>query len=153
MENKIEIREKSTLFSVQFEIEHKESNVCYKAYSIKDMLIKYQDICILALKMRMQHCMQSLMRHQNNIVQANKDIIVYTRDDDSVTHFSVPAYESMRLLKEYLTKNIVNTHSAFFHSGIIQLVKALYWIPEKPKDFGKLISCLVDYLATGGYEK
>lgn len=59
----------------------------------------------------------------------------------------------MRLLKECLTKNEVNTHSAFFHSGIIQLVKALYWIPEKPEGFGELVSCLVDYLATGGYEK
>lgn len=153
MENKIEIREKSTLFSVQFEIEYKEQSISYTTHDIKPMLIAYQDICILALNMRMQHCMQSLMRHQNDIVQANKDIIVYTRNDGSVTHFSVPAYESMRLLKECLTKNEVNTHSAFFHLGIIQLVKALYWIPEKPKDFGKLISCLVDYLATGGYEK
>lgn len=158
MENKIEIREKSTLFSVQFEIEHKEQSIAYPPYAkydndIKPMLIEYRHICILALTMRMQHCMQSLMRHQNNVVKADEDIIIYTKDDGSLTHFSVPAYESMRFLKEYLTKNEVNTHSAFFHLSIIQLVKALYWIPEKPKDFGKLISCLVDYLATGGYEK
>lgn len=152
MENKIEIKEKSTLFSVQFEIEHKEQSISYTTHDIKSILIEYRDICILALKTRMQHCMQSLMRHQNDVVQANKDIIVYTRDDGSVTHFSVPAYESMRILKEDLINNRVNTNSAFFHLGITQLVKALYWIPEKPENFGKLTSCLVNNLATGEYE-
>lgn len=153
MENSIKINEKSTVFNVQFEIEHKTASISYVAYSVTDRLKQYRNVCISALDARMKHCITSLMKHQEDVIEANENDITYTKNNGSIAHFNTISYESMQRLLQDFQNETLTTNVDYFYSAIAQLVKALYWIPEKPEGFGELVSCLVNYLITHGYEK
>lgn len=153
--NQIEIREESTVFNVQFEIKHKTALTSQVVYSITDRLMQYRDICILALDMRMKHCITSLMKHQDDIIEANRNGITYTKNNGSIAYFDTNSYESMQyLLRDLQLQNeMLTTNTDYFYPAIAQLVKALYWISIKPEGFGELVSCLVNYLTTRRYEE
>ena len=151
--NQIEIREESTVFNVQFEIKHKTALTSQVVYSITDRLMQYRDVCILALDMRMKYCITSLMKHQDDVIEANKNGITYTKNNDSIAHFNTNSYKSMQCLLQDLQNETLTTNLDYFYPAIAQLVKALYWISIKPEGFGELVSCLVNYLTTHRYEE
>ena len=151
--NQIEIREESTVFNVQFEIKHKTALTSQVVYSITDRLMQYRDVCILALDMRMKYCITSLMKHQDDVIEANKNGITYTKNNDSIAHFNTNSYKSMQCLLRDLQNETLTTNLDYFYPAIAQLVKALYWISIKPEGFGELVSCLVNYLTTHRYEE
>lgn len=86
-------------------------------------------VCIEALKMRMDACIQMLERHRKDIISVNEDAVEFKKDNGSIHRFHIRSYNLM----EQTITNFQNGDLSLNRDTAYQLVKALYWIPEKLK--------------------
>lgn len=91
-------------------------------------------VCIEALKMRMDACIQMLERHRKDIISVNEDAVEFKKDNGSIHRFHIRSYNLM----EQTITNFQNGDLSLNRDTAYQLVKALYWIPEKLKANGKV---------------
>lgn len=101
----------------------------------------FKDLIVEALKKRMQSCIEQLMAHASDIIEASDVEILYDTKH-GVKHFCYPSYNVMNDAIEKL-----NTGNAKLLNvmEIKQIQKALYWVELKDtKNFsaGQLISAL-----------
>lgn len=86
-------------------------------------------VCIEALKMRMDACVQMLEHHRKDIISVNEDAVEFKKDNGSIHRFHIHSYNLM----EQTITNFQNGDLSLNRDTAYQLVKALYWIPEKLK--------------------
>lgn len=142
-------------FTMQFTIQHKDNDLDYgKAAMIfsEDILNEWKDEMILALELRMQHCVSDLYKHRDSVYVANEHIIGYTKGLKTKI-FNHTSYntmeEALSILNEGNLDRILNPHM------VDQIIKGLFWIPEELKDssrkygFGELISLLTSVFICG----
>ena len=104
-------------------------------------------VCIRALEARMDSCVSMLLRNYNNIVVSNESQIIFKKSNGQYHEFNHFSFQVMTEFKEYLENGNWELRKPN-PAEVRQLLKALYWIPEKDKeerngsDFGQLISCL-----------
>lgn len=96
---------------------------------IQDIMNAWAPVCIEALKMRMDACVQMLERHRKDIISVNEDVVEFKKDNGSIHRFHIRSYNLM----EQTITNFQNGDLSLNRDTAYQLVKALYWIPEKLK--------------------
>lgn len=84
---------------------------------------------LYALKMRMDACVQMLEHHRKDIISVNEDAVEFKKDNGSIHRFHIRSYNLM----EQTITNFQNGDLSLNRDTAYQLVKALYWIPEKLK--------------------
>ena len=99
------------------------------APTTQDIMNAWAPICIEALKMRMDACIQMLERHRKDIISVNEDAVEFKKDNGSIHRFHIRSYNLM----EQTITNFQNGDLSLNRDTAYQLVKALYWIPEKLK--------------------
>ena len=97
--------------------------------TIQDIMNAWAPVCIEALKMRMDACIQMLERHRKDIISVNEDAVEFKKDNGSIHRFHIRSYNLM----EQTITNFQNGDLSLNRDTAYQLVKALYWIPEKLK--------------------
>lgn len=97
--------------------------------TIQDIMNAWAPVCIEALKMRMDACVQMLERHRKDIISVNEDAVEFKKDNGSIHRFNISSYNLM----EQTITNFQNGDLSLNRDTAYQLVKALYWIPEKLK--------------------
>lgn len=97
--------------------------------TIQDIMNAWAPVCIEALKMRMDACVQMLERHRKDIISVNEDTVEFKKDNGSIHRFHIRSYNLM----EQTITNFQNGDLSLNRDTAYQLVKALYWIPEKLK--------------------
>lgn len=142
-------------FTMQFTIRHKDNDLDYgKAAMIfsEDILNEWKDEMILALELRMKHCISDLYKHRDSVYVANEHIIGYMKGLKTKTfnHTSYNAMEeALSILNEGNLDRILNPHM------VDQIIKGLFWISEDIRDsdrkygFGELISLLTSVFICG----
>lgn len=95
----------------------------------QDIMNAWAPVCIEALKMRMDACIQMLERHRKDIISVNEDAVEFKKDNGSIHRFHIRSYNLM----EQTITNFQNGDLSLNRDTAYQLVKALYWIPEKLK--------------------
>lgn len=95
----------------------------------QDIMNAWAPVCIEALKMRMDACVQMLERHRKDIISVNEDAVEFKKDNGSIHCFHIRSYNLM----EQTITNFQNGDLSLNRDTAYQLVKALYWIPEKLK--------------------
>lgn len=108
-------------------IPYKDSDV--PTVTIQDIMNAWAPVCIEALKMRMDACVQMLERHRKDIISVNEDAVEFKKDNGSIHRFHIRSYNLM----EQTITNFQNGDLSLNRDTAYQLVKALYWIPEKLK--------------------
>lgn len=98
--------------------------------TIQDIMNAWAPVCIEALKMRMDACVQMLER--KDIISVNEDAVEFKKDNGSIHRFHIRSYNLM----EQTITNFQNGDLSLNRDTAYQLVKALYWIPEKLKAEG-----------------
>lgn len=97
--------------------------------TIQDIMNAWAPVCIEALKMRMDACVQTLEHHRKDIISVNEDAVEFKKDNGSIHRFHIRSYNLM----EQTITNFQNGDLSLNRDTAYQLVKALYWIPEKLK--------------------
>lgn len=97
--------------------------------TIQDIMNAWAPVCIEALKMRMDACVQMLEHHRKDIISVNEDAVEFKQDNGSIHRFDIHSYNLM----EQTITNFQNGDLSLNRDTAYQLVKALYWIPEKLK--------------------
>lgn len=97
--------------------------------TIQDIMNAWAPVCIEALKMRMDACVQMLEYHRKDIISVNEDAVEFKKDNGSIHRFHIRSYNLM----EQTITNFQNGDLSLNRDTAYQLVKALYWIPEKLK--------------------
>ena len=97
--------------------------------TIQDIMNAWAPVCIEALKMRMDACVQMLERHRKDVISVNEDAVEFKKDNGSIHRFRIRSYNLM----EQTITNFQNGDLSLNRDTAYQLVKALYWIPEKLK--------------------
>lgn len=95
----------------------------------QDIMNAWAPVCIEALKMRMDTCVQMLERHRKDVISVNEDVVEFKKDNGSIHRFRIRSYNLM----EQTITNFQNGDLSLNRDTAYQLVKALYWIPEKLK--------------------
>jgi hypothetical protein len=101
----------------------------FPTVTIQDIMNAWAPVCIEALKMRMDACVQMLERHRKDIISVNEDAVEFKKDNGSIHRFHIRSYNLM----EQTITNFQNGDLSLNRDTAYQLVKALYWIPEKLK--------------------
>lgn len=118
-----------------------------KANPWKEIFAAWSEVCIRALETRMDACVSMLFRNRNNVVVSNKHQVIFKKANGQYHAFNHPSFNAMEAMKEYLENGNWKLYRPG-QSGVQQLQKALYWIPEEDKQekggysFDQLISCL-----------
>jgi hypothetical protein len=97
--------------------------------TIQGIMNAWAPVCIEALKMRMDACVQMLEHHRKDIISVNEDAVEFKKDNGSIHRFHIRSYNLM----EQTITNFQNGDLSLNRDTAYQLVKALYWIPEKLK--------------------
>lgn len=98
--------------------------------TIQDIMNAWAPVCIEALKMRMDACVQMLEHHRKDIISANEDAVEFKKDN--IHRFNIHSYNLM----EQTITNFQNGDLSLNRDTAYQLVKALYWIPLKAERKG-----------------
>lgn len=106
-----------------------EDSLDVPTVTIQDIMNAWAPVCIEALKMRMDACVQMLEDHRKDIISANEDAVEFKKDNGSIHRFDISSYNLM----EQTITNFQNGDLSLNRGTAYQLVKALYWIPEKLK--------------------
>lgn len=140
----------TTLFRIPFKETPLEEVYKDRHHVWKDLLGSWAEVCILALNMRMDSCVSMLFRNKDNILISNQFQVVFRKANGQTHSFNHPSFEAMERMVKYLQggrwEDIKHEES-----GVRQLLKALYWIPEDMRKdhggfgFGQLISCLEEF--------
>lgn len=77
----------------------------------------------------MDACVQMLEHHRKDIISVNEDAVEFKKDNGSIHRFNIHSYNLM----EQTITNFQNGDLSLNRDTAYQLVKALYWIPEKLK--------------------
>lgn len=77
----------------------------------------------------MDACVQMLEHHRKDIISVNEDAVEFKKDNRSIHRFHIRSYNLM----EQTITNFQNGDLSLNRDTAYQLVKALYWIPEKLK--------------------
>lgn len=139
----------TTFFRILFK--NNVEDVDLYAYSWEDVIGCWADTCILALKMRMDSCVSMLFRNRENVIFADEYTITFRKANGTVHSFNYPSFQAMEKLVQDLQQKDWRSVSAN-KTGVRQLLKALYWIPEGERrdhgrfGFGQLISCLEEFI-------
>lgn len=94
---------------------------------LQDIMNAWAPVCIEALKM--DACVQMLEHHRKDIISVNEDAVEFKKDNGSIHCFHIRSYNLM----EQTITNFQNGDLSLNRDTAYQLVKALYWIPEKLK--------------------
>lgn len=104
-----------------------------KLYAVIDA---WKEVCIQALEMRRQCCSRT---------EIDEECVVFRKPNGHLHFFNHSSFQAMEALVEALKEEGPIVLDSL---QVDQLLKALYWIPEKLKKdhqefgFGELISCL-----------
>lgn len=148
----VKINENFSEFVTSFRVLHKNGDIdsCLDWHML---LACWTDTCIKALEMRMNSCVSILFRNRNNVVKADKEEIVFVKKNNKLGTFNHKSFEAMEKLAKDLDED--NVYEILNNRlGLIQLLKALYWLPEEDRKeqsgygFGELISFLFGELMT-----
>lgn len=140
----------TTFFCIPFTEESFSTDKIAHSNLWKEILSAWSEVCIHALKLRMDSCVSMLFRNRNNVVVSNESQIVFKKSNGQYHAFNHASFKAMEAMKEYLEKEIWKLGSPE-QEWVRQLLKALYWIPKKDKQerggygFGQLISCLEEF--------
>lgn len=153
MKTNIKVEKDYSEFTTTFRIENKECNESISnCFDWRDILGTWSEICINALESRMESCVSMLFRNRDNIIKSNEDLIVFKKQNGSIHSFNHKSFRTMEDLIidikkgnwEYIEDNRL---------GCLQLLKALYWVPEEDRKeicgigFEKLITVVVGLTA------
>ena len=142
-------------FTMQFTIQHKDNDLDFSKTAIvlsEDILNEWKDEMILALELRMQHCVSDLYKHRDSVYVANEHIIGYTKGLKTkiFNHTSYNAMEeALSILNEGNLDRILNPHM------VDQIIKGLFWISEDIRDssrrygFEELVALLTSAFTCG----
>lgn len=137
-------------FTTLFRIPFKEGEVPRNHHMWKDLLGSWQKTCLLALQMRMDACVSMLFRNRDNIIMSNEFQVVFKKSNGHIHSFNHMSFAAMQEIYTQFEKGYWGEISRN-PQGVRQLLKALYWIPEKERQdhggfgFGQLISCLEEF--------
>ena len=137
----------TTFFRIPFNNVDPATVFTYDQNRWKEIFAAWSEVCIRALETRMDSCVSMLFRNRNNVVVSNQFQIIFKKANGQYHAFNHPSFNAMEAMKEYLENGNWKLYRPG-QSGVQQLQKALYWIPEEDKQekggysFGQLISCL-----------
>lgn len=137
----------TTFFRISFNNVDPATVCPYDQNCWKEIFAAWSEVCIRALESRMDACVSMLFRNRNNVVVSNQFQIIFKKANGQYHAFNHPSFRAMEAMKEYLENGNWKLYRPG-QSGVQQLQKALYWIPEEDKQekggygFGQLISCL-----------
>lgn len=146
--NTVEINslKKYSEFTTTFRIPFKKANdVEAKCYTPMGIIDAWKEVCIQALEMRMEACLSMLLKNRDRVIESDEECVVFKKPNGHLHFFNYSSFQAMEALVEALKEEgpiVLDSLQAD------QLLKALYWIPEKLKKdhqefgFGELISCL-----------
>lgn len=60
--------------------------------TIQDIMNAWAPVCIEALKMRMDACVQMLEHHRKDIISVNEDAVEFKKDNGSIHRFHIRSY-------------------------------------------------------------
>lgn len=63
--------------------------------TIQDIMNAWAPVCIEALKMRMDACVQMLEHHRKDIISVNEDAVEFKKDNGSIHRFHIRSYNLM----------------------------------------------------------
>lgn len=149
MKTNIKVEKNYSEFTTTFRIENKDFNESISNYiDWEDILGTWAEVCIKALESRMESCVNMLFRNRNNVIKADEDQIIFKKQNGlmhAFNHYSFRAMEDFVIdLKKCNWKYIEDNRL-----GCLQLLKALYWVPEEDRkdicgiSFGNLISTII----------
>lgn len=99
----------------------------------------------------MDSCVSMLFRNRENILFADEYTITFKKANGTIHSFNHPSFQVMeKLVQDFQQKDWKSVSAN--KTGIRQLLKALYWIPEEERrdhggfGFGQLISCLEEFI-------
>lgn len=93
----------------------------------------YTNIIVEALKARINACVNSLIKHSDDVKYCDINYITYTRKSGGERTFSYNAYDTMQRLVKKIQKYKLGELTK---SDLKQIAKALYWVEDK-SDIGK----------------
>lgn len=137
----------TTFFRIPFNNVDSATVCPYDQNRWKEIFAAWSEVCVRALEARMDSCVSMLFRNRNNVVVSNKFQIIFKKANGQYHAFNHPSFNAMEAMKEYLENGNWKLYRPG-QSGVQQLQKALYWIPEEDKQekggysFDQLISCL-----------
>ena len=90
----------------------------------------------------MEHCVNELLSNLPNVCKNDGEIIFYKKDDNTLMHFSVPAYNAMTQVAEALKFQNTDGYSALMYD---QLLKAVITYGQSfcIEDYDSVISYLL----------
>lgn len=62
---------------------------------LQDIMNAWAPVCIEALKMRMDACVQMLEHHRKDIISVNEDAVEFKKDNGSIHRFHIRSYNLM----------------------------------------------------------
>lgn len=102
----------------------------YKDFDLEDVpTVTIQDIMNAWAPVCIEACVQMLEHHRKDIISVNEDAVEFKKDNGSIHRFHIRSYNLM----EQTITNFQNGDLSLNRDTAYQLVKALYWIPEKLK--------------------
>lgn len=120
-----------------------------KCYSPHEAVMAWREVCIKALRMRIDACMEMLFRNKDRVVGSDERGVLFKKKNGNIHHFSHASCFAMEAFIEILEEAESAGDITFDALQIQQLMKALYWIPDELKNdhqgigFGELIDCLL----------
>jgi hypothetical protein len=140
----------TTTFRIPFKETSYEEVYGNREGAWKNLLNSWAPVCIKALEMRMDSCINMLFRNRNNVLISNESQVIFKKSNGQIhafNHFSFRAMETIIVdFQEGNWERVVENKI-----GIRQTLKALYWVSEENRQdhggfgFGQLISCLEEF--------
>ena len=136
-------------FTTFFRIPHMEGELpfCDRKAMAYDIIGAWSEVLITALNMRMDSCVSMLFRNRDNVIKSTVDAVWFKKKNGHIHVFNLRSFAAMQELINSLRYSRWNECLNNI-LGILQLQKALCWIPEDMRQdhggfsFGELINCL-----------
>ena len=125
-----------------------QNNNCnMPAYDYRDIIGTYVAEIKVALKKRMNDCLNTMLNPKNTILTASDLQVVYKKESGIVHCFNKPSYDCM---DETLCLLDQGHFSKISKLGYDQILKAMYWSPRPATKDGitadNLITCLTELI-------
>lgn len=106
-----------------------------KCYSPHKVIMAWREVCIKALRMRIDACREMLFRNKDRVIRG----VLFKKKNGNIHHFSHASCFAMEAFIEILEEAESAGDITFDALQIQQLMEALYWRIS----FGELIDCLL----------
>lgn len=78
-----------------------------KCYSPHEVVMAWREVCIKALRMRIDACMEMLFRNKDRVIGSDERGVLFKKKNGNIHHFSHASCFAMRLSQRYWKKQRV----------------------------------------------